>query len=420
MKNETNPMTHSTETKKMYLSLLFFPILGLLMVLLMQDPHLWTNYKTLVTSPAVLLSDYVYLFGPSAALLNASIVFLINLTLFYKLSVSMNGLFYATLFTVFGFSFLGMNPINLMPIYLGGYLYTLYNKIEFRSTVLIVVIAGTLGPIISHLMFGYGFPYHIGYGIGLLVGVFLGFIIIPMGRHLLRFHDGFNLYNIGFTGGILALLFNGAMKTLSHTAVRVRYLHEVHDPYIIAFVFLSILYWFFLSWRIQRGEHFKWKELFESSGRAISDFIEIAGVKTSYLNMAIFALILSSFVLLVGAHINGLMMAAIYTNLGFGAFGKHLKNTSPVLLGAIGASLLLGLPFTSTLTLSSILFSSTLAPIAGNYGWAWGAIAGFSHIFVVGQVGDFYSGLNLYNNGFAGGLVAFFIINMIQIIRRNK
>ena len=390
------------------------------MVLLMQDPHLWTNYKTLVTSPAVLLSDYVYLFGPSAALLNASIVFLINLTLFYKLSVSMNGLFYATLFTVFGFSFLGMNPINLMPIYLGGYLYTLYNKIEFRSTVLIVVIAGTLGPIISHLMFGYGFPYHIGYGIGLLVGVFLGFIIIPMGRHLLRFHDGFNLYNIGFTGGILALLFNGAMKTLSHTAVRVRYLHEVHDPYIIAFVFLSILYWFFLSWRIQRGEHFKWKELFESSGRAISDFIEIAGVKTSYLNMAIFALILSSFVLLVGAHINGLMMAAIYTNLGFGAFGKHLKNTSPVLLGAIGASLLLGLPFTSTLTLSSILFSSTLAPIAGNYGWAWGAIAGFSHIFVVGQVGDFYSGLNLYNNGFAGGLVAFFIINMIQIIRRNK
>ena len=404
----------------MYRSLLFFPLLGFILIALNHDPQLWQNYHRLLTSPAVLLSDYVYLFGSSAALLNASLVFILNLALFYTLHVSMNGLFYATLFTVFGFSFLGMNPINLIPIYLGGYLYTLYNKIEFRSTVLIVVIAGTLGPIISHLMFGYGFPLGLGILIGLLVGAFLGFIIIPMGRHLLRFHDGFNLYNIGFTGGILALLFNGAMKTLSHTAVRVRYLHEVHDPYILAFVFISILYWFYLSWRIKKPETYRWKDLFGSSGRAISDFIEIAGVKTSYLNMALLALLLSVFILLVGAHINGLMMAAIYTNLGFGAFGKHLKNALPIFLGAIIASVLLGLPFTSTLTLSSILFSSTLAPIAGYYGWPWGIIAGFSHIFVVGQVGDFYSGLNLYNNGFAGGLVAFFIINMIQIIRRNK
>ena len=413
-------MTNPSETKHMYRSLLFFPMLGFLMVILNHDSQLWHNYQRLLTSPAVLLSDYVYLFGASAALLNASLVFMLNLALFYTLHVSMNGLFYATLFTVFGFSFLGMNPINLLPIYLGGYLYTVYNKIEFRSTVLIVVIAGTLGPIISHLMFGYGFQAFLGVLIGIAVGVFLGFIIIPMGRHLLRFHDGFNLYNIGFTGGILALLFNGAMKTLSHTAIRVRYLHEVHDPYILAFVFISILYWFYLSWRIKQANSYQWKDLFGSSGRAISDFIEIAGVKTTYMNMAVLALLLSIFILLVGAHINGLMLAAIYTNLGFGAFGKHLKNTIPIFLGAIGASLFLGLPFTSTLTLSSILFSSTLAPIAGYYGWGWGIVAGFSHIFVVGQVGDFYSGLNLYNNGFAGGLVAFFIINMIQIIRRNK
>lgn len=390
------------------------------MVILNHDPQLWQNYLKLLTSPAVLLSDYVYLFGASAALFNASLIFMLNVALFHAFRVSMNGLFYATLFTVFGFSFLGMNPINLLPIYLGGYLYTLYNKIEFRSTILIVVISGTLGPIISHLMFGYGFQAFLGICIGLAVGIFLGFIIIPMGRHLLRFHDGFNLYNIGFTGGILALLFNGAMKTLNHTVVRVRYLHEVHEPSLLAFVFISILYWFYLSWRIKNPEAYRWKDLFESSGRAISDFIEIAGVKTSYLNMALLALMLSVFILAVGAHINGLMMAAIYTNLGFGAFGKHLKNALPVFLGAILASLLLGLPFTSTLTLSSILFSSTLAPIAGYYGWLWGMFAGFSHIFMVGQVGDFYSGLNLYNNGFAGGLVAFFIINMIQIIRRDK
>ena len=109
----------------MYRSLLFFPMLGFLMVILNHDPQLWQNYQRLLTSPAVLLSDYVYLFGASAALLNASLVFLLNLTLFYTLHVSLNGLFYATLFTVFGFSFLGMNPINLLPIYFGGYLGSL-------------------------------------------------------------------------------------------------------------------------------------------------------------------------------------------------------------------------------------------------------------------------------------------------------
>ena len=91
-----------------------------------------------------------------------------------------------------------------------------------------------------------------------------------------------------------------------------------------------------------------------------------------------------------------------------------------IFAGAILSSMLLGLPLSSTGTLGSILFATTLVPIAGVYGPGWGIVAGFLHVFVVRQVGDFHGGLNLYNNGFAGGLVAGVLIIVIQTLKGGE
>lgn len=45
-----------------------------------------------------------------------------------------------------------------------------------------------------------------------------------------------------------------------------------------------------------------------------------------------------------------------------------------------------------------------------------GLIAGFLHSSVALNVGILYSGFNLYNNGFAGGLVAVIMVPLIQSI----
>ncbi len=54
----------------------------------------------------------------------------------------------------------------------------------------------------------------------------------------------------------------------------------------------------------------------------------------------------------------------------------------------------------------ALLFGTTLAPVSGTYGPLAGILAGFIHSSVVLYAGAGYSGVNLYNNGFAGGLVA--------------
>ena len=70
----------------------------------------------------------------------------------------------------------------------------------------------------------------------------------------------------------------------------------------------------------------------------------------------------------------------------------------------------------------TLLLSTTLAPIAGEFGIIAGLIAGFLHSSVALNVGIVYKGLNLYNNGFAGGIVAIFMLPVIEAIieRTNK
>ena len=58
--------------------------------------------------------------------------------------------------------------------------------------------------------------------------------------------------------------------------------------------------------------------------------------------------------------------------------------------------------------------------LAGFVGIIAGVIAGFLHSSVALNVGIVYGGMNLYNNGFAGGLVAMFLVPVIQSIRDRR
>jgi fructose-specific phosphotransferase system IIC component len=80
-------------------------------------------------------------------------------------------------------------------------------------------------------------------------------------------------------------------------------------------------------------------------------------------------------------------------------FGKELSAPGPVL---------------------AALFCTTLAPIAGQFGIIAGIIAGFVHLFMVETTAAWHGGLDLYNNGFAGGLTASLIIAVLQWYKTNR
>ncbi|MBV1710005.1 MAG: DUF1576 domain-containing protein [Erysipelothrix sp.] len=400
--------------------LLYFPLICFLGVIIANDPQAFDNFIKIQLSPAILLTDYLEVGGIAGTLINVGIISLMNILLFYYLKLPYTGLMFAAFFTIFGFSFLGMTMVNLIPIYLGGLLYSRYAKIRFRSIIMLSVFAGTLGPIVSHLIFGYGFTGVFAWALGITVGIILGFFVVPIARHLLKFHDGFNLYNIGFAAGIIGIVFVAIMRSFGYSSERVVLLYQSHNSIILIMLFISCLYLIAVGYFSEKELIKKWKLILPISGRAISDFTEPAGFGATLFNMGLVGLISTTLVLILGGVVNGFMLAAIYTIIGFGAFGKHPKNIWPIFTGAILSSLALGLPLSSTTTLGSILFATTLVPIAGVYGTGWGIVAGFLHVFVVRQVGDFHGGLNLYNNGFAGGLVAGVLIIIIQTLKGGE
>ena len=65
----------------------------------------------------------------------------------------------------------------------------------------------------------------------------------------------------------------------------------------------------------------------------------------------------------------------------------------------------------------AVLFASTLAPIAGEYGAVAGFSVGMLHLVLVQIVGGLHGGLDLYNNGFAGGLSAGIMVPILEWLR---
>ena len=122
----------------------------------------------------------------------------------------------------------------------------------------------------------------------------------------------------------------------------------------------------------------------------------------------------------MGGEIHGPVLGGIFTVIGFGAFGKNVKNVLPILIGVTLMGRLNYQDNQSTIVLISALFGTTLAPLAGRYGNIAGIIAGAMHLTLVMNIGYLHGGVNLYNNGFAGGLVASILVPILEAFHLHR
>jgi hypothetical protein len=152
-------------------------------------------------------------------------------------------------------------------------------------------------------------------------------------------------------------------------------------------------------------------------GRSPTDFVALAGIGPTLLNMGLAGAVGTAYVLVVGGDLNGPTIGAIFTIVGFAAFGKHPRNILPVMLGVFLTSLTATWSASDPSLVLAALFGTTLAPIAGRFGWHWGVLAGFVHASVAQTVGAVHGGLVLYNNGFAAGLVAAVLVPVILALQ---
>lgn len=400
--------------------LMIFPMTLLIFAFILDDfSNIINGLAKIVTHPSVLLTDYLTVGGIGATFVNSALLTLTNIYIVHKQKLSINGSIIAAIFIISGFSFFGKNIINVWPIYIGGLLYTKYQKINFKNVILVTMFGTGISPIVSQISFGMGINPIIGIILGSLFGILIGFILPPVASHMVKVHDGYNIYNIGFTIGLIGTVLIAVLRSYGFIIESKQILStEYHKILIIIMLAYSVLL-IVLGYLLNKDVFKNYKKVFKYSGRLISDFVILTGFEATLVNMGIMGIVSIAYVVISRGTINGPIIGGILTIIGFSAFGKHPKNTIPILIGIFLASFTKVWSITSTSVIIAGLFGTTLAPIAGAFGPYVGIIAGFLHLSVVMNVGFLHGGINLYNNGFSGGIVASLLIPIIDAFNKE-
>lgn len=394
-------------------------LLVIFAVILQPNASLFSGFWQIQMGQAGLITDPICIGGAGAALLNAALMLFGSTMLARLQKTPFSGATVACMFMMAGFALLGKNIINSAPIVAGSFLYSLYKNEKFSKYVYLSLFATCLSPMVSYFMlYISGFWRYICMA---MIGLLIGFIMPAVSGHTVRLHQGYNLYNVGVSAGFTGLALVSILRGFGVTFQTETTWSSQYDlPLCImmAILLIGLLVAGILigcrSWK-------QYKHILKHSGRAVTDFFALEGLGTTFVNMALVGIIGFAYLMIVGAPLNGPLVCCLFAMIGFGCFGKHPKNVLPVMLGAIlAASLMKNIALTSPGVLLATLLCSGLAPIAGQFGWHWGILAGFVHMAIVQQTSYLHGGLNLYNNGFAAGLTCIILIPLIEALKRES
>lgn len=374
---------------------------ALVLMLLDSTTDVVTGLGAILVSEPVVVSDFLAVGGGAAGLCNGAVIASFNVWLIKHNRLSLEGTLVAAFFTVLGFSFIGKTFINILPIYLGGWLYWMIHRVALKELLPVVLFATSLAPV-STWLFGHPqLPLAVGAFLALAVGVALGYLIFPTTRHLRFFHQGHSLYHVGFCSGLLASCVAAAGSVLNLEIALAQTGAGFVDGrlgFLVVVVILIVACTGF--WLNPSGKNCPETQM-------MGNMAWLGGLGLAY-------------VCLVGGTFSGPVLAGLLTLIGFGACGKNVANCWPVMAGALGGVLFLHLPLDQPEMLGAVLFATTLAPIVTSYGKMAGLVAGFCHLILVGQTGALHGGLCLYNNGFSGGLVAGTLVSLLEGLRYKK
>lgn len=370
--------------------------------------------------PDLLITDYIGVGGMGAAFVNAGLLALCFTWMLHRLNININGFAVVAVSLAAGFALFGKNIFNVWFILLGVYLYSVVQKEPFAKYVVVGILGTAMAPMVTQVMFTTGHGLVLRFVLGAGVGIVSGFILPPLSAYLLRVHQGYNLYNVGFAAGVIGTIFVSIFKSYGFMPES-RVIWSTGNNVVLGLwmggMFGSMI---LLGWWINGRTFAGYRDLLGYSGRAVADFVTLEGFGVSMINMGLLGFMSMAYLLLIRGDFNGPTIGGIFTVVGFGAFGKHPRNVWPIFAGVWIGSLTKIWAINDPAIQLAALFGTTLAPIAGDFGPFYGILAAFVHSSVVLNVGVLHGGMNLYNNGFAGGIVAAAMIPLIEAFGRRE
>ena len=399
---------------RLLLVLALFPAAFLLFGFSVDAPiSIFRGLAAILTSRDTLITDYIGVGGMGAAFVNAGLLTLLAITCYWRSGAMIGGAAVASLFLVLGFALFGKNLLNVWSIVLGVMLYARFTGEPFAKHINVAFFGAALSPIFTEILFSSTLSLQVSLPLAIATTLGLGFVLLPCAAHLFNTHMGHTLYNIGWVAGILGTLTVAVYKSYGFVPDPVFIWTTGNNGLLGSMLALLFVAMGLGGWWLDRQAWHKQAWIQCQTGRSPTDFVDQAGMGPALLNMSLTGAIGTAYVLAVGGDLNGPTLGAIFTIVGFSASGKHPRNIVPIMLGVFIASMLKDWNANAPSAVLAALFGTTLAPIAGCFGWRWGIVAGFVHSSVALTVGQMHGGLVLYNNGFAAGLVAAILVPVI-------
>lgn len=411
----TEKIRNALDEKEMYAFSAATALLLFLAAFLLASPdELLRGMVTIVLTRDALVTDYFELAGFGAAFFNAGLVMSMAILLIRLQKIPFTGLTMAVLFINAGFALFGKNPINVLPMLLGTWLYAKFHRSGMNRYIYTALFGSCLAPMVTELVYLLPFSFAANLGIAIAVGIFSGFVLPPLSVHTASMHMGYNLFNMGFAGGLFAFVMMCVLQSFSLESSSVFIWSYGRPLWLLLGLYLyfaaALLFGLFLNKNCLRSL----RRLMQHPGRAVADFVLMDGVPATLVNMGIIGLLCTTYILLIGGDLSGPVVGAVLTAFGFAAFGVHARNYLPVLAGVLLSTFVTHMEPTTPGIQMGAVSAVGLAPVAGQFGIRAGIIAGMLHAAVTVCSSSLYGGLNLYNNGFSTGLVAIVLVPALE------
>lgn len=152
------------------------------------------QYTDMFRHSGRLMSDFVLMDGVPSVLMNMGFLGMLTTTYILVIGGDINGATIGGILTVVGFGALGKHLRNVIPVILGVVLGSFIKVWQLNSPS--VQLSALFGTALAPISGQFGWPF------GMLAGFIHSSVVLNIGM----FHGGLNLYNNGFSAGLVALI----------------------------------------------------------------------------------------------------------------------------------------------------------------------------------------------------------------------
>ena len=373
--------------------------------------------------------------GYAGSFLNAGLVGLVCTGLFSLPKAKASAPSVIGFFLTVGFTFWGLNILNIWFSIAGVLLYCLIKRESLGANANAMLFSTGLAPLISDLLLRYpnatasGFSWY-GFGIALGVGLIIGFFLPAGLAYAANVHKGFDLYSAAVPVGMTAFFLRAVLyQVLGGNLDKLKVGTSLDvASWNVTNIFCFVMFGLCIVVALLMGCTVKsYLNLLKDSGHG-ADYCSKYGNATFLMNVGIYGLFIVLYYNLVGATFNGVTFGCILCMLACCCSGSHPRNVLPIMLGYVAASFLFEELCVGTYSqqidaqpiVIGLCFASGLCPITGKYGYVFGFMASILHFVLVTSVPLLHGGFCLYNGGFTAAFICLLFVPVLERFIKTK